>query len=145
MMKLMWRSVASTVVLLSVTAAMAETKSLLLYGRRDHSVFLGCLTCDDYDGDSVCNRYGTYGSTYSTESIWNRFSDFGSEFSSDSPWNQFSSTAPIIVDADGGFYGHFTVNSYHSDRTLMPTLVNFLDLSKKLDNLDVSRDLFCGE
>jgi hypothetical protein len=144
-MKVLRFSVVSAIVLLSVTAIKAETKDLLLYGGREHSVFLGCLSCGDFDTDSVCNRFGTFGSKYRSESIWNRYSDYGSKFSTDSPWNEFSSSAPIIVDADGGFYGHLTVNAYHSNRTLIQALIKFLDLSKKLDNLEVSRDLFCDQ
>jgi len=91
----------------------AQTPELLLFGGRNHRVFLGCLNCGGLNSDSVCNRFGDYGSRFSDKSIWNRFSDHGSRFSDYSPWNRFASDPPVIVDADGAFYGYLTSNRFH--------------------------------
>jgi len=60
---------------LSTTAAQAQTPELLLFGGDNHKTFLGCLNCDRFDSRSVCNGFGDHGSHFSSESIWNRFSD----------------------------------------------------------------------
>jgi hypothetical protein len=57
------------------------SQSLMLFGGRNHDVFLW-------------NQYGTYGSRYS----------------SDSPFNPYAQNPPVIVDPDGNFYGYFTLN-----------------------------------
>ncbi len=46
----------------------------------------GCLNCNSFSSDSVCNQFGEFGSEFRTESIWNQFGT-GSEFDSESPWN----------------------------------------------------------
>jgi hypothetical protein len=95
----------------------AEAKDLLIFGGSGHDEFLGCLTCSEYDSDSVCNGYGTYGNEYSSSGMWNEYSGFGNEYSSDSPWNEYSSSKsiPVLVDSEGNFYGYFTINEYRSD------------------------------
>ena len=40
---------------------------LLLFGGNSHDDFLGCYDCSKYDSDSICNKYGTYGSKYNYE------------------------------------------------------------------------------
>jgi len=91
-------------------------KALLLYGGKDHDVYLGCLNCSEYDSDSIWNEYGKYGSEYNSNSIWNEYGTFGSEYNSYSPWNPYSSDPPVVVDKDGGFYGYFTINQYKAKR-----------------------------
>ena len=95
----------------------AQAKDLLIFGGSGHDEFLGCLTCSEYDSDSVCNGYGTYGNEYSSSGMWNEYSGFGNEYSSDSPWNEYSSSKsiPVLVDSEGNFYGYFTINEYRSD------------------------------
>lgn len=90
--------------------------ALQLFGGRDHTQYVGCLNCGKYASSSIWNEYGTYGSRYATNSIWNEYSTYGSEYSSYSPFNAYASYPPVIVDADGNFYGYFTINAYHSKR-----------------------------
>jgi hypothetical protein len=92
-------------------------QDLLFFGGSGHDEFLGCLTCSEYDSNSVCNGYGTYGNEYSSSGMWNEYSGFGNEYSSDSPWNEYSSSnsIPVLVDREGNFYGYFTINQYRSD------------------------------
>ncbi len=91
-------------------------KALHLYGGKGHDVYLGCLNCSRYDASSIWNSYGTYGSRFSATSIWNSFGNYGSEFSATSPFNRYAMDPPVIVDAEGGFYGYFTVNEYKGKR-----------------------------
>jgi hypothetical protein len=91
-------------------------QTLNLYGGDGHDIYLGCLNCNRFESSSIWNEYGNYGSPYSSNSIWNEFGTYGSPFSSYSPWNSYSSSAPILVDNNGDFYGYFTINEYVSHR-----------------------------
>ena len=88
-----------------------------LYLRSDgyKGEFLGCMTCNKYDSESICNKYGTYGSKYNPDSIWNKYGKYGSKYNSESPWNKYSTKGPKIYDKDGDYYGRFTINIYDSD------------------------------
>lgn len=122
-----------------------QQKALLLFGGKDHKTFLGCLNCAETSQLSICNQFGTYGSAFQTDSIWDGFGEFGSEFSEYSPWNDFSTNAPIIVDKDGSSYGYFTTNSFHHDRTRIKWLLDTLNYFEKSQDLDKTRDHFCGD
>ena len=95
----------------------ASEKDLLIFGGSEHDQFLGCLTCSEYSGDSICNEYGSYGNEYSSTGMFNEYAGFGNEYSSKSPWNEYSSsnTVPVVVDRGGKFFGYFTINEYRSD------------------------------
>ncbi|WP_420971602.1 hypothetical protein [Bradyrhizobium sp. B120] len=127
------------------TNASAQTPALLLFGGKDHKVFLGCFNCNRYDSGSICNKYGDVGSKYSADSIWNAYGNFGSKYSGDSPWNKYSSSAPIIVDRSGNSYGYFSANAYLSNRTQIDALARLADFVAEKDDLDKARDLFCGD
>ena len=73
--------------------------------------FLGKLTLNQYDAESITNSDGYYGSLYSSTSIRNQYSQYGSPYSSLSPYNQYSSTPPVIY-IKGIKYGYLTKNKY---------------------------------
>lgn len=128
------------------TVAAAQTPALLLFGGKNHKVFLGCLNCGRFDSDSVCNRFGDYGSRFSDKSIWNRFGGYGSRFEDHSPWNKFATAPPAIVDSQGNFYGYFTANRYHDKRTTDRSFLAFLNNADKVNqDLEEARKLFCDE
>ena len=130
----------------ALLAAPVSAEDLLLVGGRNQETFLGCLNCSRYDSGSVCNRYGDYGSKYSDKSIWNRYGTYGSKYNDESPWNKYSSNAPAVVDRNGGFYGYFSANRYHSNRTRIPFLATFADnVEAVVEDLDEARDVFCRE
>jgi hypothetical protein len=81
--------------------------------------FLGKLTSNIFDRESILNQFGNFGSQFSTSSIFNQFSTYGSEFSSLSPYNQFTSTPPQIF-INGQFWGHLTKNNFVFGNTLDP-------------------------
>jgi hypothetical protein len=127
--------------LVLVTTASPQRPTLLLFGGRDHDKFLGCLNCSRYDAASIWNPYGQHGSIYNTDSIWNRYGTWGSPYSSNSPWNRYSSSAPVIVDRDGRFYGHFSSNQHHPKRTTIEWVVWVLDRYEwVIEHLDEVRD-----
>ena len=59
--------------------------------------YLGNLSNNPYDPDSVSNPYGRYGSQYSPDSINNKFGTYGSPYSNSSPNNPYATQAPIII------------------------------------------------
>ena len=78
----------------------------------DGKVYLGKLTTNKYDSDSIWNTYGTYGSKYSSKSIWNEYGTYGSKYNSESAFNPYTSTPPIIVTNSGKEIGYLTANEY---------------------------------
>jgi len=73
--------------------------------------FLGKLTLNRYDTESIMNQYGSYGSKYSATSIFNKYSNYGSKYSSLSPYNPYTSTPPTIY-LRGIKTGFLTKNPY---------------------------------
>jgi len=77
----------------------------------DDGTFLGNVNSDQYDTDSIANRYGTYGSVYGTSSIWNEYGSYGSEYASLSAWNPYTSTPPCIYQS-GVCVTYVTASTY---------------------------------
>ncbi len=62
----------------------------------EDGTYLGKLSDNRYDPDSVANPYGRYGSKYSPTSINNPYSTYGSRFSPQSPNNPYATQAPLL-------------------------------------------------
>lgn len=77
--------------------------------------FLGQLSSNKYQLESVMNEYGSYGSIYSTTSIFNQYSAYGSPFNTLSPFNQYSQTPPKIY-LRGVHVGFLSVNQFVTQR-----------------------------
>lgn len=73
--------------------------------------FLGKLSLNIYDVDSVLNKYGRYGNSYSPVSIMNKYSTYGSPYSSLSPFNPYTTTPPLIF-LHGVRCGFLSTNRY---------------------------------
>ena len=71
--------------------------------------FLGKLCLNEFDSESIMNRWGQYGSQFSATSINNEFSVYGSPYSALSPNNPFSTTPPKIY-LRGHLWGMLTIN-----------------------------------
>lgn len=126
---------------LMTTATLAQERALLLFAGKDHDKFLGCLNCGLHASASIWNAFGQYGSPYNSDSIWNRYGTWGSPYNSYSPWNKYSTSAPVIVDKDGTFYGYFSANAYLNKRTQINWLVWLLDnYDYVIEHLDEVRD-----
>ena len=82
--------------------------------------FLGKISSEKSDTHSILNKYGPYGSRYSTTSIFNRHSDYGSRFGSNSVNNPYCSTPPRLVINERQL-GFVTTNRYVVDRILLST------------------------
>jgi len=69
-----------------------------LYLVAEDGTYLGKLTTNEFDLDSIFNEYGTYGSKYSSQSAF----------------NDYTFTPPYIVTSDGTIYGRLTTNNFIS-------------------------------
>lgn len=81
-------------ILLFSTSIFAQTPQL--YDRATGK-YLGNLSSNQYDPNSVSNPYGKYGSQYSQDSINNPYGTYGSEYSNSSPNNPYATNPPIII------------------------------------------------
>jgi hypothetical protein len=63
---------------------------------RQTGKYLGNLSANQYDPNSVSNPYGRYGSEYSADSINNPYGQYGSRYSNDSPNNPYATNPPAI-------------------------------------------------
>jgi hypothetical protein len=76
----------------------------------DDGTYLGKITSNRYDSDSIVNQYGDHGGKYSDHSIFNEYGDYGGEYSSRSPFNAYTSTPPKIYKRNE-FLAYLTVNT----------------------------------
>jgi hypothetical protein len=106
--------------------------SLVSIYSNDGEEFLGTLSTNVYDSDSIFNKFGSYGSEFGANSIWNKFGNYGSEFSSDSAFNKFSSSPPLLVLGED-IIGFVTVNEFKQNG-ISPYIL--FDFAKEIDNLE---------
>ena len=64
---------------------------------------------NQYDSNSIFNKFGTYGSKFQSKSIWNDFGENGSEYNPNSWRNKFSPTPPKVIK-NGSVIAFLTVN-----------------------------------
>ena len=128
--------VAAVVITVIYSSYTAWSQELHIYTDLSKSTYLGCLTCSKYSGESVWNAYGKYGSKYNPISIWNEYGTYGSTYQIKSPWNEYGTNAPVLIDENGRFTGHFTRNKYHIKRTTDEFALMVLD------NYDYIRENF---
>ena len=100
-----------------LTSAATADEKLMIFGGRDHSTYLGCISCPQYDSDSVYNQSGLHGNRYEPDSVFNPRGIFGARYSNYSPCNPVAKEPPVIVDREGNFYGRLTVNPHHAQAT----------------------------
>jgi hypothetical protein len=115
------------ILILVLTSSIAFAQKVMIYGGENHDVYLGCITCTQFNGESIWNAEGIYGTKNNNLSIWSEFSEYGNEFSYLSPWNEYATKPPILVDENGGYYGYFTRNAYFKDRTEVEFFVYVLN------------------
>ena len=78
---------------------------------RQTGKYLGTLSNNRYDPDSVSNPYGQYGSKYSPDSINNPYGQYGNKYSPDSPNNPYATNPPAIISPGGGLnYPRYQLN-----------------------------------
>jgi hypothetical protein len=95
--------------------------------------YLGKLTLNKYDTESIFNEYGVYGSKYSATSIFNTYSNYGSPYSSLSPFNKYTNTPPIIY-LFGQKFAYLSENKYLGGVVVDPNDLKSLLKSKNINN-----------
>ena len=88
---------------------------LYLYADDGTGTFLGEISSNKYDTDSIANEYGNYGSKYQTKSIFNQYGNYGSKYSQYSVFNEYATHPPKILDNNGKVVGYLTANKYIKD------------------------------
>jgi len=88
--------------------------------------YLGEISSNKYDSDSICDQYGTYGSKYSYKSIFNNYSKYGNNYSSYSAYNSFAYSPPIIYDTGNNPVYYLTKNDIKIPAIDPDELVNSL-------------------
>ena len=81
-----------------------------------NGTFLGKVTKNPIESDSIGNEVGSYGSSVSSRSIFNTVGEYGSSVSSFSPWNPVTSTPPRLITSDGLRWAYLTTNQSLSPR-----------------------------
>lgn len=89
--------------------------------------FLGEISPDRYNPDSILNQYGPYGSRYSGTSIFNAYCPYGGQYGRFSPENPYTTSPPRLV-IGGGEIGVVSVNSY------VPNRIPFSEFIYSLNN-----------
>jgi|GEM_PF-781034 len=87
-------------------------------GREDNK-YLGQLSANPYDADSVSNPYGV-GSPYDANSINNPYGTYGSPYSNKSVSNPYATEAPKLYDDDGNYRGRLSSNPYDAESVSNP-------------------------
>jgi len=98
--------------------------------------YLGRITKNRYDTNSLLNQYGPYGSKYSQTCIFNPYSPYGSKYGQFSVNNPYCSTPPKLF-IKGQFLGHISKNRYVSHQ--IPTDAFLYTLQNDIDSLLVGR------
>jgi hypothetical protein len=78
-------------------------------------VFLGKLTSNKFDSETIFNRFGPYGNKFAQNTFLNKFSSYGSQFSQLSAYNRMATSPPMIYK-DGSFVAYLTKNTKFSPR-----------------------------
>lgn len=58
--------------------------------------FLGNISSNRFDDESICNQFGDFGGRFEDFSILNRFGDYGDQFSDFSAFNPNAEYPPVI-------------------------------------------------
>ena len=72
--------------------------------------YLGRVSNNRYQTDSIANQYGDFGSSYSDASIFNKFGIYGSSTSDLSAFNNFASRPPLLYLSTGQAVAYVTTN-----------------------------------
>lgn len=91
------KKIAMLIFLFTATVASAAPPILI---DQKTGKYLGNLSTNQNDPDSVSNPHGRYGSKDSVDSINNPDGKYGNSQSNDSPNNPYATNAPIVLDRE---------------------------------------------
>ncbi|MFN4168119.1 MAG: hypothetical protein ACK4HD_07430 [Pannonibacter phragmitetus] len=89
------------------TAAVAQNSPYVV---SPNGQYLGNLSNNQYDPNSISNPYGQYGSPYSPNSVNNPYGQYGSPYSPNSANNPYATNPPRVYAPSSNTYG--TQNPY---------------------------------
>lgn len=92
---------------------------LLLGGPALAQNYVGDLSSNPYDPDSISNPYGA-GSPYDPNSIFNPYGPYGSPYSPKSWTNPYATDTPLLFDRQGNYRGKLSTNPYDPDSISNP-------------------------
>lgn len=95
----------------------------------DDGQFLGKITTNTIDSQSIINDIGRHGSEISSTSIRNSIGRYGSTISPQSPFNDITSTPPRIYKK-GQFVAYLTTNRIKTPRIDPRALIGWLQSQK---------------
>ncbi|WP_124981413.1 hypothetical protein [Nonlabens xiamenensis] len=123
---------AGIILLNLLIGGLAQGQEMHLYGGENHQVYLGCLTCERFQTNSIWNAFGEYGSSFSSTSIWNDLNIYGDPNKNYSPWNPLSTNPPKILNQHGKFLGYLTAIKNHKDRAVFPLAIQLVENHQKI-------------
>ena len=95
--------------------------------------FLGAVVGNEFDPNSLLNKFSAYRSEFDEKSIFYEFGKYGDEFSNLSAYNKDADKPPRIIDEQGKFIRWLTVNSIFTPR------VDPRELFKWLKDFDINK------
>ena len=104
----------AAIMFLEAGNASSQSQDILIMGGSSQEEFLGCLSCSEYDPNSVWGQYGRF-SWQNKYGVWNRYGQHANPYGQNSACNQHSRNGPSLVDRAGNFYGRLSVNQYLTD------------------------------
>ncbi len=91
----------------------------------EDGTFLGKITTNSVDPQSIANDVGRYGGSISSTSIFNEIGRYGGEIAPMSPFNTITSTPPRIFKGNR-FIAYLTVNTTKNPRVDPRALIGWL-------------------
>lgn len=82
---------------------------LLLIPLTVHAEYLGNLSANEFDQNSIANPFGA-GNPFSSDSVTNEFGIYGNPFSNQSATNPYATEAPRLYDEQGAYRGTLSTN-----------------------------------
>ena len=109
-----------------------DFEGLYIFAQDSKLQYLGKITSNNYDSESIINDFGAYGNPYSSTSIRNEFSDYGSSYGTYSAYNDFALYPPRIVEYNEAtqsfdFIAYLTTNTTFTDRVTPDILFSVLE------------------
>ena len=92
---------------------------LVLIPLTAHSEYLGNLSANEFDPNSIANEFGA-GSPYSSNSITNEFGIYGNPYSNQSAMNPYATDPPRLYDQQDNYRGKLSNNPSDPDSVSNP-------------------------
>ena len=102
--------------------------ALMVFGGPNRNIYLGNISLDPGNADSIYNKNGKYGDPSSELSISNKKGDYGSTTSALSACNPDATNPPVLIDRYNTVLGEFTLNE--TFKSNLP--VRMIDALRKL-------------